>query len=265
MMPVATFNVEIGTLDVQEVLRIETSSALAAAVDSAVLHVDNAAGDLEPEIAEGMSVRVELGYQGMSLIPVFSGAITSVQRGRVLRIECQDGGRHLRKPIVRAWRNVSPADLARDIGTELGMEFVTPAAEGLRVRSHWVSPGTSAADTLREAARVWGLDWALYCDWDRIYWGPWGKAERAAGNRALSFVAPRDFFAWEPAPAGGRGTWVSNAAPILAHSQVCMVVDEAFGDGIAMVRLDRVTHILDSVGTTDAPSYRTEVEWTRLA
>lgn len=266
-VPASASQVIVDGAQWQDWTRIVTTSALRATVDTAEVVFDNGAGDA-PEISLGAPVIIGLGYQGLGIEPAFVGAVTRVERGSLIQIEAKDGARKLSAPVVRQWRNTTPFDIATDLAAAQGMALDMPLADGLRRRSHWVSAGSSAQATLRAVAAAWGIaDWALFAEGeDRLYWGPWDQSPRAAAQRTLTFIAARDFTDWTPAPAGAQGRLVMRALPDLAHSHTLLVLDEAFGASPALIRCDRVRHILESRPSSKTqPTYRTEVEWTRLA
>lgn len=262
MIPAAAFEVWIGDLDVRETLRVSVTSSLRSPVDQAEILVDNDAGDAT--VAEGAEVSIALGYQGLGIVPVFQGTVMRADHGRVLRVTAQDAGRRLLGTVSRTWRAVVPQDIGRDVATSVGLPIDLADVGELRRNAHWVAASASAADTLRDVARAWNLDWVLFVSGGRIWWGPWDQSPRYIAARTWTFVAPRDFATWSPAPVGAVGRCVLQCAPALGHSSLMAVVDEAFGDGPGLLRIDRAIHILEPAAR-GVPAYRTELEWTRLA
>lgn len=265
-MNAATYEVILaGAHDVQEAVRIESHSTLAA-FDTAIVILDNASGEL-PTVVEGDTCDIALGYAHDINWPVFTGRVTRVERGRELRLELADPAQTLATGrVVRAWRNTTPDDVARDLAAAAGLTLTLPSGTRPR-RAHWVASGQTPAAVLGDVGRAWGLDWVLFYDAPTatMWWGPWDQSPVAL--RATTpplFNAPRDFTAHQPAPIGGRGTATMLARPWLAHSQTVVIVDEAFGAAGCVCRLDRVVHVLE-LEAHGRPAYRTDIEYRRLA
>lgn len=265
-VPAATFELGIGDYDFADVLRIETISALATVYDIGEVLLDNSDGNV-PAIAKGDPVLIRLGYAGVGETTCLEGRVTDVRRGRTVRVDVADPAFALREPVVRAWRNPTPAEIATAILEPHGLTLKTDGVE-LPRRPHWVAHGATGGAVLRSVATAWGLDWSLYYDTIEraIWWGPWGRSPAfARSSSAELLTAPEDFLAWQPAEVGERGSCtLFIARPNLGHSRILAVLDEAFGEGPMVLRVDRVRQVLES-GKGSLPGYRTEVEWTRLS
>lgn len=203
-------------------------------------------------VAEGDDVHLVGGYEGALL--TWSGVVTSVEVGRTTRITARGEERRLRSQVVRAWTDVGPEDVARDLLSGAGTVLAVQAV-GERRRHHAVA-GLEIRDALAEVAREWGLPNHVVLPLpEGWWWGPALESPRATAEQSVALIEEVTLTEYREVNAG-NGRLATLVAPELRVG--CAPYVQRVGGDQVRVLLTRVVHQF-------APEIGTEAEWERAA
>ena len=232
----------IGPWLTRKVQQVRVISSRKNPVDLAMIEIPIDGVEVN-SIAKGMPVDIRLGYREHGVWQVFTGVVTDVKWGPMVKIEAKDGMEKLREtPIKQTFVDTQPREVLKFCFQKAGVNFEICSDEK-PLKHYFVAGNCNVLQVQKRVCQTWGLDWEFYREPEgQIVCQPWNQTARYNQGKPAARLEYGKNILDLTTSDHESGTVKTFLLPMIRHGHIVELVDRRFWATETKVKIERIEY-----------------------